>query len=329
MPKRLSPPPKGAKSIEDLPSYALLQANGGKLDAIVRMLYAAVEDAGGRSTGQGRDGRCHFAIGTVQASLKLSTGWAKLSSGPKVKAPTNGRLAPTRALPGADLTIVEPDFEVDPKLKHEGYVWAIDFLPESGDTRNYEINTVVGIFKIIGQRFRWAVVELFQDRAINLFVRTSATTGFEPVYRDAVPDCCLDWTSLRLVLSDGVRPEQAVFTPAMGQSSRSREGDRPDDDDAELCRQIGAAIMTAFPDRAWGASDLIELMQELAPSMSEADCRRVIAQLKSRLSDTSPWRTGGRPPALALRTAARPILEQAGIVASKDGLLPDGPDRAL
>ncbi|MGY6251397.1 hypothetical protein ACXIUS_28325 [Bosea thiooxidans] len=86
--------------------------------------------------------------------------------------------------------------------------------------------------------------------------------------------------------------------------------------------------MGAFPDRAWGASDLIELMREFAPSMSEPDCRRVIAQLKSGLSKTSPWRTGGRPPVMALRTAAWPILEQAGIIATRDDTLPDGADRS-
>ncbi|MGY6251398.1 hypothetical protein ACXIUS_28330 [Bosea thiooxidans] len=178
MPKRLLPPPKGAKPLEDLPNHALSRVNGGNLDAVVRMLYAAVEDAGGRSTGQGRDGRCRFAVNSVKAVLDLSTGWAELSAGPKRKAPAKGRLPPARALPRVAITRIEPDFEIDLNLKHDGYVWAIDFLPESGDTRIYEINTVVGLLQRIGQQFRWAVVELFQDRAINLFVRTSATTGF-------------------------------------------------------------------------------------------------------------------------------------------------------
>ncbi len=327
MPKHLLPPPKGAKPLAGLPCHALLRANGGTLDAVVRMLYAAVEDAGGQSAGWGRDGRCRFTLGSVQALLNFSTGWAELIAGPNVKVPTQGR-SPARALPGADLTMVEPDFEIDPNLKHAGYVWTINFLRESGDTRIYEINAAVRILQNIGQQFRWAVMQLFQDRALNLFVRTSATRGFEPVYRDAVRDCCLDWASLRLVLSDGVKPEQAFFTPAIGQESQATPGEGPVDGDVELCRRIGTSVMAAFPTRAWGAPDLIELMQELAPSMSEPDCRRVIAQLKSGLSKTSPWRSGGRPPALALRTAAWPILEQAGIIATKNDTLPDGADRS-
>lgn len=328
MPKRLSPPPKGAKPLEELPSHALLQANGGNLDAVVRMLYAAVGDVGGRSAGKGRDGSCRFTIGSVKALLNLSTGWAELSASPKRKAPTRGVLAPARALPPVDLTMVEPDFDIDPNLDHAGYVWTIDFLPESGDRRIYEINTVVGILQNVGQQFRWAVVQLLLYQAVHLFVRTSATAGFEPVYPDAVPDCCLDWASMRLVLSDGVRAEQAFFTPAAGKGSRPEQGGGPDESDVELCRRIGAAIMAAFPNRAWGASELIDLMREFAPSMSEPDCKRVIAQLKDALSKTSPWLTGGRPPAMALKTAARPILQHAGIFAPTDGALPNGNDRS-
>lgn len=322
MPKTKLLPPKGARPVAELPAFALAKVNGGHLDGVIRWLYATVREAGGQPNGIKR-GHYQFTLWSVNASVKLSTGcvsaWTFGAINQRVRR--SRRLAV--ALPTPDLGPLEPHLYVDPQLHHGGFAWTIDFPPETGDRRIYEMNAAIGIFRQLGQRYRQAVVQILKDGVVDLYVRMDATSGFMPVYPDAVPNCCLDWAGLRLELSDGRKPEQAMFTPASRRAERSA-GDGPaQKSDLELCGRIGQAILAAFPDRVWKASDVIELMREFAPSVGDGDCRRIFAELKQTLPDKSPWRTGGRPPAQSLRALAEPILQREGLISSADEELPD------
>ena len=130
MPKARPLPPTGAKPLAELPFFALRRVNGGHFDPVVRQLYAAVKEAGGRPAGKGKDGY-QFRIGTVEASVNLSTGLAKISA-PPVKKRVRNRRSRRKALPGRETAPFEPDFDIDPVLRHEDLVWTIEALPESG-----------------------------------------------------------------------------------------------------------------------------------------------------------------------------------------------------
>lgn len=312
MPKARPLPPTGAKPLAELPFFALRRVNGGHFDPVVRQLYAAVKEAGGRPAGKGKDGY-QFRIGTVEASVNLSTGLAKISA-PPVKKRVRNRRSRGKALPGRETAPFEPDFYIDPVLRHEDLVWTIEALPESGDRRVYDINAAIPILQDVGRQFRHAVRQILQDSAVSLYVRMTATTGFEEVYSDAIPDCCLDWNAMRLLLSDGRWAEQTMFTTALGRVRRLAGNGQPQEDDAQFCRRIGRAILDAFPNRAWGASQVISLMRELAPSLSERVCQTIFTELRNTLPETSQWRTGARPPTQSFREAVLPVLAERGLI---------------
>lgn len=317
MPRARPLPPAEAKPIAELPFFALRKANGGHFDPVVSRLYAAVDNAGGRPAGMGRN-LYQFTIEPVQASVDLSTGWATVSTN-AAPQPALRWLIPAQAPPSKYRVPPETDFNVDPTLRSENLVWSIEFLPESGDQRAYEMNAAIGILRDVAQEYRLAVRQLLQYGAVNLYARMSATSGFEDVYPDAVPGCCLDWPTMRLLLSDGRTAEQAMFTPALGRARRITENGQPQEDDAQLSRRIGQAILDASPERAWRASEVISLMRELAPSLSELVCQKIFVELKSALPEASPWRTGGRPPTRPLRDAVRPALVARGLIEDGSG----------
>lgn len=317
MPKARPLPPAGAKPIAELPFFALRKANGGHFDSVVNRLYAAVDNVGGRPAGM-RGGLYQFAIGPVQASVDLSTGLATVATS-AAPQPALIWLVPAKAPPSKYRVPPETDFDVNSTLRYENPAWSINFLPDGGDRRTDEMNAAIGILRDVGQEYRHAVRQLLQNGAVNLYVRMSATSGFEGVYPDAVPGCCLDWPTMRLLLSDGRTAEQAMFTPALGRAKRIAGDGLPQEDDAQLCRRIGQAILDASPERAWRASEVISLLQELAPSLSEPVCQTIFTELKSALPEASPWRTGGRPPTRPLRDAVRPALVARGLIEDGSG----------
>jgi hypothetical protein len=312
MPKARPLPPAEARPITELPFFALKKANGGHFDPVASRLYAAVDNAGGRPAGMGR-GLYQFTIGPVEASVNLSTGVTTVATS-AAPQPALRWLVPAEAPPSKYRVPPDTDFDVDLTSRYESLAWSIEFLPESGDQRAYEMNSAIGILRDVGQEYRLAVRQLLQDGAVRLYARMSSTSGFEDVYPDAVPGCCLDWPTMRLLLSDGRTAEQAVFTPALGRARRITGDGPPQEDDAQLCRRIGQAILEASPERAWRKSAAISLMRELAPSLSERVCQTIFAELKSALPKASPWWKGGRPPTRPLRDAVRPALVARGLV---------------